>query len=949
MRALVSLLVCIGFGLAAQALTVRVTSPPRTVEPGDVALHVFRLENPQDSTLGVDLSVELPQGWSVLPIAPQLTLDPEDAATVFVTVQVPPAAGAGEHDILLAARWNSREATATARVTVRQVAQVAIDVPAEKSISPGESVSYTFTVSNRGNAVDRYTVSADSARRYTLRVDPRELSLAPMERGTVTVEADIPLTADAGRDRLLLIVRSTAAPAVEREVALFTTILPPGPELIVGHTLAEVDTQLGGRLEFDLLNDQRQSSLFFSGRTSLLDGVLSFAVRASGPWGAPPLDVDRVSLAYTHDQARVRAGEFTVPLAPLSGLSGSGVAVEFLQGRASLSLASGWHEGEGRFGGTVTVRGNAWELGTVYRETRGEDEHRRALAGRVTHFLGEHVEFELAASLALEPPILEEGLRAALRVEVERVAFLGLSWHSVGGAVPSPLAGEEGVSVSGRLASAPLGFRFACRWVRDNPQQHTTEGNASRVELSSATDWAPEEWPLAFFGSFSGRREWDGEGTALERVREAHLAVSGNAEPLAFHLSGTLRTDEELPNGHIVFRTAYEQRFTLSGEFVQGTLSLRQQAAFDPPGDPLERGWEVGLSARLVDMPYRLTLSWTHDSPDVEAELDLQGPLTDSFSAGLTAAAHWNDQGEVASLRLGLAFEHVFSWTPPFLPARGWLEGSVLADGRGVEGAVLATAGHRVATDAEGRFLFPPLAPGEYSVAIDRLPFGVRALEPEPVEAEVELDKRTHIVIHCELLAEVRGLVFDDRGQQGERHPDDPGLGGITVTLLEKSEPAERTTTNSAGRFSFSHLSPGNYTLRLETDSLPLRYEATTPTQREVKLEQGAVAEVEFGAWQRPREVVVAPAPPLADFAWEPPVPQAGDSVTFDGRLSAPGDSDILAYRWDFTDDGEIDATGREAIWTFSEPGVYWVTLTVEDELGLQDELTLPLEVLPAE
>ncbi len=950
MRAFICSFVCAGLAFATQAATVQVTSPPRAVEPGDLALHVFRVANPLDAPLEIGLSLELPQGWSALPISPRITLDPEEAETVFVTAQVPPGAEAGEYAVGLVARWDGQQAAATAEVTVRQVAEVAVEAPQGKGVPPGETAVYTFLVTNRGNTVDRYTLAADSARRYSLRVDPPELSLAPMERGTVTVEVGVPPTAAAGRDRLLLVIQSTAAPALRREVTLFTTVLPPHPELIVGHTRAEVDARLGGELEYDLVTDYRHSSLSFSGRTSLLGGVLSFGLQTSGPWGDPPLGVDRARLEYTHDQTRLRAGELSMTLAPLSGLSGSGVAVDLFQGRGSLSLLSDWHEGEGMFGGTVTVLGNTWELGTAYRETRDAEEHLRALAGRISHFLGEHVEFKLAACLARDSAFQDEGLQAALRVEVDQVVILHLAWHSVGAIIPSPLADEEGMSISGRFAAAPLAFRFASRWVRNNPHRLAPGGSPSRIELSSSLDWAPEDWPMAFWGGFSGRREWDGAGEEVERIQEAQLALSGGEAPLTFRLWGSLRIDEEVPNGHTFLRTAYNQQFTLTGDLLVCTLSLGQKAVFDHPGNALvEGGWEVALSARLVDAPHSLSLNWRHEGPDVTAELELEGPLAEDFGAGFVAAADWDDGGDVASLRLGFVFQHSFLWAPPFLPARGWLEGRVLAEDVPVEGAVLAAAGLKVATDAEGVFLFPPLEPGPYAVAIDRLPPAVRALDPEPVEAVVKLDERTHIVIRCERLAEVRGLVFDDRDQEGERHPDDPGLAGITVALLEDAEPVESTTTGSAGRFSFSRLSPGNYTVRLRTDSLPARFEPTTPTELKVELDPGAVVEVEFGAWQRPREVVIAPTPPLADFEWEPSVPQAGESVAFDAGLSAAGDAEIVAYRWDFTDDGETDATGREASWTFAEPGVYWIELTVEDALGFEDELTLPIEVTPAD
>lgn len=42
----------------------------------------------------------------------------------------------------------------------------------------------------------------------------------------------------------------------------------------------------------------------------------------------------------------------------------------------------------------------------------------------------------------------------------------------------------------------------------------------------------------------------------------------------------------------------------------------------------------------------------------------------------------------------------------------------------------------------------------------------------------------------------------------------------------------------------------------------------------------------------------------------------------------------IREWRWDFTGDGSVDATGRQVDWTFTEPGEFTVNLTVVDRAG---------------
>ncbi|MGE3278814.1 MAG: PKD domain-containing protein [Candidatus Altimarinota bacterium] len=63
---------------------------------------------------------------------------------------------------------------------------------------------------------------------------------------------------------------------------------------------------------------------------------------------------------------------------------------------------------------------------------------------------------------------------------------------------------------------------------------------------------------------------------------------------------------------------------------------------------------------------------------------------------------------------------------------------------------------------------------------------------------------------------------------------------------------------------------------------------------------------------------------------------EAPFSVQFDASKSVDKDGTIVEHRWDFDGDGEADAFGAEASYTFSENKTYEVTLTVIDNDELQ-------------
>ena len=77
---------------------------------------------------------------------------------------------------------------------------------------------------------------------------------------------------------------------------------------------------------------------------------------------------------------------------------------------------------------------------------------------------------------------------------------------------------------------------------------------------------------------------------------------------------------------------------------------------------------------------------------------------------------------------------------------------------------------------------------------------------------------------------------------------------------------------------------------------------------------------------------IVVNSPPLARIVADPVDGKAPVMVAFDAMESADEDGEIVSYEWDF--DGADRASGATAEYTFAEPGVYEVRLTVTDDLN---------------
>jgi PKD repeat protein len=83
---------------------------------------------------------------------------------------------------------------------------------------------------------------------------------------------------------------------------------------------------------------------------------------------------------------------------------------------------------------------------------------------------------------------------------------------------------------------------------------------------------------------------------------------------------------------------------------------------------------------------------------------------------------------------------------------------------------------------------------------------------------------------------------------------------------------------------------------------------------------------------------------PSASFVYSPDAPLIGEIITFDASGSEPNGGEIISYSWNFGDDST--ASGMIVNHTYSEYGIYNVTLTVVDSEGLSDVYTISIRIL---
>ncbi len=253
-----------------------------------------------------------------------------------------------------------------------------------------------------------------------------------------------------------------------------------------------------------------------------------------------------------------------------------------------------------------------------------------------------------------------------------------------------------------------------------------------------------------------------------------------------------------------------------------------------------------------------------------------------------------------------------------------------------------------VYTDSSGQFAFPGIPPGRYTISLDmdtvpdrfvfttaeKIAFDIAATAPPPIAFGGYVRPREVIITFQpptadfsylpeaptvgELVTFDGTLAFDFDGQIVSYEWDFDGDGTPDAT-----DAVVTHTFQEHGTFEVS--------LSVVDDS---GNSDTIIVSIEVAVAEGA-----------PTASISTFHPPVADFAFMPSSPVAGEVVQFDGTLSADFDGEISAFAWDFDGDGTTDATNAIVTHTFTSPGEYSVALTVTDSSGSVDTAVLSVAI----
>jgi len=957
----VTLIVCLSVVVsfsAFSAVQVSVLSSVKEVAPGEFATHVFSVTNDSASADTFDLSFRIPPGWGILGAPTSLSLDPGEEGTLFVTVTVPPGATAGEYSVTLTATSRAdptRSTTASASMSVSPVNELDIIMPDPQSVPPGKTVTYEVIVINRGNAQDTMKVEANSADGYPVTLSNSILNLVPQERATVTVTINVPTDADPGRDLLSFSVFSVLYAGVKKEDTLFTTVLPPSPQAVGGTLMEELPARL--RLSFgqNVFTGELNSSLTFSVSGGVLDGYFSSYLRFSSIFGPDPLDLGSFYISYRLKPSTYKIGDVSQKITDLLSVYGRGGSLLIDADYYRLALVAGGSGDETRGGIGLAVGPSVARLGIAHMEKRSSTSQQTVWSLTASAQPLDDWTMRMEGALGLKDTLSSRAFFFNTKINTTPY-YLSGQVFSVGSYFPGSRRDSAGLSLSQRLRQNDFSLSVSISHNWDNLSQDPSVSTTIEDELGLNISASPLEDGPTINSTVEFTWARDPDLTAqndVRRMMSVELGDSSGSFPYSF--SGKL--NDQIDNiTDISYRTlTFSEGIGVSIEDIDLFLKLTHIRNLDlNNGDILSGGTTVNLRFRANSSLHSASISVGNDEDDFDISASISAELLDNLDLDMSARIGW-DRAD--------ATPPTFSWTTtfswqfdlplPFLITKGRITGHVFIDVNGdgkmnkgeaaVQGAVIETERSEVSTDADGRFRFPPLEPGTYTLSVSGLPLNAR-LASEPT-VMLDAGKTVDVNIPLTPVTIIDGVLFNDVDKNGLKEDDEGGLAQVRIVLTDETGNERDTFTNGQGKFSFTDVMPGKYRVSVDSVTLPDRFVFTTDESVMTDVLTGTPPTVVLGGFIKPKEIVITFQPPTADFYFTPDNPRAGESITFDGSDSFDFDGEVVAYEWDFDGDGKADATGVTAETTFPTPGSYEVTLTITDNDGNTDAISYTIDV----
>lgn len=910
------------------------TTPLKVANPGELVTHVFTLHNNGTSSDTYDLNLTLPENWSSLPISNQVTVGPGNSRPIFVNINVPQNAEAKKYAIELTGNSTgdpSLEAFQTTYIQVNSVPgfELSWEVRPPR-IGPGGTGRGNIKITNIGNLPDRYNIESVVPKGWSYSLEERAVQLMPGQSSILTVKFTAPASAQSGeRYRLIVKAISEHERGLEKELTVTKRTAPPLPEKVSKSLFPswEVFTNT-------YINQEGDPQFYIRGRGDIPD-----LGEVSGNLGFSTDGVESASLrvmkerwGFTLDGSSISGSYLGITGSPLviGELNDISTRLIFTEEQKGVSL-----EKDGDYWETRAILGRDDSDGSfVFHELQGSYEFSNGiiLDGLITS-----AETQTSSGTIVEAGLEMQGEKINIYPTFYRV------YPGYPGQTPR-LGGGVNFSYEEDEFTSTVDWRYNRTRLGEGPNYyHNTENN---VNLST-TLFLGENLDSNFSLGFTWRKS-DDEPVSNDLYSNSFSGSLSGGDYLTWSLGTSYNRTHDRVSDTIVSSHSVNGSLAFQIEDSEHSFSTSIARVDSPTSTSYSNTFT--LSSEFPSYPLSPSFSLSKGSDDAIFYGNFSADSADELSLNISFSASLVQQDSV-SLSLSMSFPDPFRYCGP---TKGQVVGYIFVDDNGngkkdpgerrVEGSTLRLNQQEAVSGDGGRFVFPPVQPGEYALAVDEIPSGFTTNIKMPVYVDISPGETKEIQVPLSTRSWIKGKVFRDKNQDGQRQGDEPGMAGVSLRISGEGI-SKRVRTSTTGSF-IVDVQPGKYEIILQKSSLPERYEPTTPATVEVRTAKSARAEVQFGVYQKPKPVVVTFGPPTARFSKSPASPRTGEEIIFDATESSAIDTEIESYEWEFShEEVEMTKEGKRVSLEVEKAGTWKVTLTVTDKNGLKGREVRTIQV----
>ena len=911
--ALALILLCFALPAFAQfrgrGIEVRAVSPLQVVaEPLRIQVLSFLVTNRTDRELRLREEATIPKGWNLVFPMTVFSLPAGGATTRLVSFQVPQNAAEGSHKIIYTA-FESRDPgirdTEEIEVVVLPVEKSDLMVESQPySLLAGEEFEFSVRLTNSGNTARDYKVNAKTTdAESSALAAPTEVTLGPGEGTSLKITGKVnpefagsvlavQVTASAFKDgkttdtktnTVLIEVISTVGKKPEPYHILPTTLSLSAVHTSEGETIPYFEWSGSGTLDEE---EERYLDFSFSGPT--IDDSYSYS------------QTEEYWISYWSPVLGFRLGDQAYGISPLTINSsyGRGFGLDF-----------------------NSLAGGRWAAGIFYVESRFGNYDWLDKGFYVEHKLGEGdsaIRLNMGRSetdaTGTNPAYTDDLWSLEARLNIGKNSRLELEY---GKSDTNRPAGDDDAAYRGELRGV-LGnnFAYSFRKIRAGADYwgyyHSYDYTSGAVNFPLSRRLRMGVSASRYEDNLDMRLS-ESQTATVENLNQVTLDYDLlNGWFIALGYDDFERADRLLPAQFDYTEQSFWLRFGRS----MGQFSWSIEPRFSDQTDRLTNTsrsvWNAQILLSYFPSP-NLSISAYYNIGDNEVLADsylLRGSTSFGGSIAWRLSRQWlinlaysrsgiGDNGQRESDQFDFSAEYTMkegqsivlevitdnSETEYRLTYRmpigiktvkrkniGIFRGRVFdamnPDAPGMEGIVIRVGPEVVATGKDGSFIFPALAPGQYSVYVDpkSIGYGKTTDRKYPISLEI-VGGGDPIVMDIGILqgASFRGKVILPvpeklSGKEGvvgaPVNGEEVRTGEVARILVELSRDDEtiRRATDGNGEFFFDNIRPGMWNLKFYDAGLPAGFHLETETTT-IELKAGETAEFVNKAIQRKRVI----------------------------------------------------------------------------------------------